>query len=175
MGPFETGQPNAQEAFRLVLEGRRYQQAFCDHLELLADQLGQRLDHQLARTCRGYLARDLIVHQMDEEAVFELLKRQQASLPISRLINLAVAEHERHRDYAIEVSEGLDELSQGGPHPNPEALGYLLRATFESMRQHLEWEEATLFQDARHAMAAAPNHDLAKHLSRNRQVRPLDV
>lgn len=172
MSPIGTEQSNAEEAFRLVLEGRRRQQALCDDLELLADHLGQRLDHHLAQKCRHYLARDLMVHQKDEEAVFGLLQLKQPSVSVSRLINLAVADHERHREYALEIDECLRELTDGRRHPNPEALGYLLRATFENLRQHLDWEEATLFQDARHAIATVSHQDLATELARNRQGQP---
>jgi uncharacterized protein (DUF2267 family) len=83
-----------------------------------------------------------------------------------------VAEHERHREYALEVNEFLGHVSKGRRrHDSLEALGYLLRATFENIRQHLEWEEATLFQDARHVILASPHLDLAEQLTMNRQGR----
>ena len=172
MSPIDTEHTNPHQAFHLVLDARRRQQALCDDLELLADHLGQRLDYHLTEKCRHYLASDLMLHQKDEEAVFNLLQLRRPSVSVSRLINLAVAEHERHREYALEVNECLGELSEGGRNPNTEALAYLLRATFENIRQHLEWEEVTLFQDARHAIAAASHDELAKQLAMNRQGRP---
>jgi hypothetical protein len=173
MCPIDAKNPNAEHAFAFVLEGRKRQHRLCDDLERLADHLGRGLDHHLAARCQRYLARDLIVHQQDEEAVYGLLQVGQSSLSVSRLIKLAVREHERHREYALEVKEFLGDVSEGRRHDNREALGYLLRATFENMRQHLEWEEATLFQDARHVIAASPHQDLAEQLAINRHGRPL--
>jgi hypothetical protein len=169
MSPIDAENPTAERAFAFVLEGRKRQLGLCNDLEVLADHLGQGLDHHLAAKCQRYLARDLMIHQQDEEAVYSLLQVEQSSLSVTRLIKLAVAEHERHREYALEVKEFLDHVSKGRRNDNLEALGYLLRAAFENMRQHLEWEEATLFQDARHVILASPHLDLAEQLTMNRQ------
>ena len=169
MSPIDAESPNAERAFAFVLQGRKRQLGLCNDLEVLADHLGQGLDHHLAAKCQRYLARDLMIHQRDEEAVYSLLQVEQSSLSVTRLIKLAVGEHERHREYALEVKEFLGDMSEGRRHDNPEALGYLLRATFENIRQHLEWEEATLFQDARHVILTSPHHDLAQQLAMNRQ------
>jgi hemerythrin-like domain-containing protein len=171
MSPIDAENPNAERAFAFVLEGRKRQLGLCDDLEVLADQLGQGLDHHLAAKVQRYLACELMLHQQDEEAVYSLLQVEHRSLSVSRLIKLAVAEHERHREYALEVTAFLGHVSDGRRHDNPEALGYLLRATFENVRQHLEWEEATLFQDARHVILASPDHNLAQQLAMNRQGR----
>lgn len=171
MSPIDAESPNAERAFAFVLEGRKRQLGLCEDLEVLADQLGHGLDHHLAAKVQRYLAHDLMVHQQDEEAVYSLLQVEHPSLSVSRLIKLAVAEHERHREYALEVKAFLGDVSDGRRHDNLEALGYLLRATFENVRQHLEWEEATLFQDARHVILASPHHDLAQQLAMNRQGR----
>jgi hypothetical protein len=175
MSPINTLNPNAQSAFLLVLDERKRQHGLCDDLEVLADHLGQGLDLHLAAKCQRYFARDFMVHQQDEEAVFSLLLAGQPSLSVSRLINLAVAEHERHREYALELQEWFGDFSKGRHHYNYEALGYLLRATFENIRQHLEWEEATLFHDARHAMALSADHDLAEQLAMTRRGRRLPL
>jgi hemerythrin-like domain-containing protein len=171
MSPIDAENPNAERAFAFVLEGRRRQYGLCDDLEVLADHLGQGVDHHLAAKCQRYLARDLMTHQQDEEAVYSLLQVGHSSVSVSRLIKLAMAEHERHREYALEVKDFLGDVSEGRRHDNPEALGYLLRATFENMRQHLEWEEATLFREARHVILTSPHHDLAEQLAMNRQGR----
>jgi hypothetical protein len=169
MSPIDAENPNDERAFAFVLEGRKRQLGLCDDLEVLADHLGQGLDYHLAAKCQRYLAWDLMIHQRDEEAVYSLLQVGQSSLSVSRLIKLAMAEHERHREYALEVNEFLGHVSKGRRHDNLEALGYLLRATFENMRQHLEWEEVTLFQDARHVILSSQHHDLAELLAMNRQ------
>jgi hemerythrin-like domain-containing protein len=172
MSPINAENQNAERAFAFVLEGRKRQLGLCDDLEVLADHLGQGLDYHLAAKCQRYLALDLMIHQQDEEAVYSLLQLGHSSLSVSRLIKLAVSEHERHREYALEVNEFLGHVSKGRRrHDSLEALGYLLRATFENIRQHLEWEEATLFQDARHVILASSHYDLAEQLTMNRQGR----
>lgn len=168
MSPIDMKQLNGQRALLVVLEGRKHQHSLCDDLEALADRLGEGVDHHLAAKCRRYLDRDLTVHQRDEEAVYRILKTSQPTLSVSRQIGLAEAEHQRQREYALEVNECLGDVTEGRRQVNPEALGYLLRATFESIRQHLAWEEATLFQDARLSIVGSSDSDLARHLAINR-------
>jgi hypothetical protein len=72
MSPIDAENQNAERAFAFVLEGRKRQLGLRDDLEVLADHLGQGLNYHLAAKCQRYLARDLMIHQQDEEAVYSL-------------------------------------------------------------------------------------------------------
>lgn len=113
----------------------------CDALEKLADQLPNvdRLQClNLANTIVP-LMRD--VHRYEEAVVFPAyeaaLTLVEASLSsVSRLR----AEHIEDECFAGEVTEALLAIGHGGGTKNAEAVGFMLRGFFESLRRHVAFE-----------------------------------
>ena len=154
-----------------VLSGRKHQREMCEGLELLADQLADHADQRLCSTLLQFLRDELPVHHRDEEAVFDLLRGREGDESIVRCwIEQAVLEHRRHIDYALELVEPLSHLAAEGRLKQIEALGYMLRCAFESMRRHLDWEEITIFSGFVQLVGENERQILVAKLARNHSV-----
>lgn len=171
MAPITTDRDGMTDPFEVVLDGREGQRRLCRDLEALADRLGVTVDEALAEKCLAYLDADFAVHQRDEEAVFRLLKEYRAGDGVQQLIDIALVQHVRHREYAFEISDWLAAALNGRAKFNPDALGYLLRCMFDNLTQHLAWEEATLFGTARQSRLLWSWGDLAGELATNRRAQ----
>ncbi len=155
----------------MVLSGRKHQREMCEGLELLADQLGNYADQRLCSMLLQFLRLELPVQHRDEEAVFDLLRgRQAGDSIITGWIEQAVLEHRRHIDYALELAEPLSQLAADGRPKQIEALGYMLRCAFESMRRHLDWEEITLFSGFVQLVDENESQILAAKIARNHSL-----
>jgi len=118
--------------------------ALCDALEAVADSLPHKVN---ARTCRT-LSEALVplvsqTHQLEEDALFPLLAASQ-NPQLSRTLARLREEHISDHSVAAEVSEALHDLSEGQSKLSPDAIGYLLRSFFESMRRHVQSERELL-------------------------------
>ncbi|MCV0397176.1 MAG: hemerythrin domain-containing protein [Rhizobiaceae bacterium] len=110
----------------------------CDVLEAIADSLPQRIDRHACLWAAASLLPVLRDAQAFEEReffpAFGADNRQAATLRRLR------AEHVEDVALAEELTETLLRLGHGGQEANPEALGYMLRAFFESVRRHVAFE-----------------------------------
>lgn len=114
--------------------------AICDGLEALADALPGRVDAALCHRLIEGLEPSLKTLQTAEAArLFPLL-----------LISDPDAVERRQKAQradtaaAAEVSDALRALMRGEARPSADALGYLLRAFFDSMRRHVATESEWL-------------------------------
>lgn len=114
--------------------------ALCDALEAVADSLphnvSARICMTLAANLEPLMARS---HRLEEETLFPLLeasKTPQLSHTLARLRD----EHLTDDSTAAEVSETLHELGTDRSALSPDAIGYLLRSFFESLRRHIQSE-----------------------------------
>tara|TARA_R110000868_G_scaffold6485_4_gene36713 strand:+ start:1269 stop:1712 length:444 start_codon:yes stop_codon:yes gene_type:complete len=118
--------------------------ALCDALETVADNLPHEIN---ARVCRSLAdALEPLVartHQQEEETLFPLLAASQ-NPQLSRTLARLREEHLADHSTAAEVSEALHDLSAGASKLSPDAVGYLLRSFFESMRRHVLSEQELL-------------------------------
>jgi len=129
-----------------LLRGRAEQRTICDHLELIADQLGGPIDHRLCLSTLDRLTFELPLYQADEEALFTILgARTQRGDLVSECIDQAVRDHCHYQDYILEIADAIEDHLANAKTANPDALGYMLRCTFEGLRQHMAWEDVTLF------------------------------
>ena len=112
--------------------------ALCDALEAVADSLPHTIN---ARTCTKLsdAAEPVIarVHRVEEEALFPLLATSQKP-QLSRTLARLREEHLTDHSVAAEVSEALHGLGTGQSKLSADAVGYLLRSFFESMRRHVQ-------------------------------------
>jgi hemerythrin-like domain-containing protein len=133
----------------VLFAGRTLQYRICDDLELLADQLGGLVDVALCCGLARRLQSVLPVCHRNEEALFEFLTSTGAESSIlTACADLASSQHETMQAYVHELMEPLTELSAGIKPRSLDTVGYMLRHCFDGMRDHLGWEDASLFSEA---------------------------
>ena len=144
----------------------------CDDLERIADQLGGSIDIKLCTSVLSRLRLDLLQNQQDEEVLFTLLRdRQPDDALLARCVKLARSEHVAIASYALELAEPIGELCAGSNASNADATGYLLRSSFDYIRQHLRWEDAIFFLGQRYAAESVDEDALKAGLIRIRSLR----
>jgi hypothetical protein len=118
--------------------------ALCDDLELVADCLPDRAPPALCQRLSCEVVSTLMrAHLCEEELLLPLL----AGSPRPELRHLAGRlrkEHEFDSGVALEVEELLASLAIGRATLSPDAMGYMLRSFFESMRRHIRSEQDLL-------------------------------
>ena len=112
--------------------------ALCHMLEGIADDLPSRVDRfQCLAVAADLLPVLRECHRFEEEIVFPAFARIQGGEEIVARLKL---EHLEDDCAAADLGEVLLAHGHGRPIENPEALGYMLRALFESMRRHIAFE-----------------------------------
>jgi len=148
---------------------RDCQRRICDDLEQLADQLGNLMDIKLCTVLKLQLENDLPLYHLDEEAFFELLREKEPdNQSLAACTRQAVSQHAAMQTYTFELQEPLDDLCLGILPKNPDTLGYMLRYCFDSMRHHLNWEDASIFHMHAHDFSIVDLQHLRLNMIRNR-------
>lgn len=112
--------------------------ALCDALEAIADTLPAGVDRlQCVVVANSLVPLLRECHRFEEESVFPAFARLSQD---ARVVVRLRAEHLEDQSAAEDLSEKLLAHGRGAPIENPEALGYMLRALFESMRRHIAFE-----------------------------------
>lgn len=110
----------------------------CDVLEKIADSLPTAIDRA---TCLKVSAELLLVvreaHGFEERVLYPAFSR---SGPRLQSLQRLQAEHVEDEALGEELTEVLLRIGHGGEVDNPEALGFMLRAFFETMRRHIAFE-----------------------------------
>jgi iron-sulfur cluster repair protein YtfE (RIC family) len=144
----------------------------CDDMERIADQLGGAIDIQLCTSVLSRLRLDLAQHQQDEEVFFTLLQESDPDdALVARCVALAQSEHAAIGSYALELTEPIADICAGRKANSADATGYLLRSSFEYMRQHLRWEDAIFFAGEKYGIRSVDGAALRAGLIRNRSLR----
>jgi iron-sulfur cluster repair protein YtfE (RIC family) len=131
----------------------------CDSLEELADTLPSRLD----RLACLRIANELVPilrdsHRYEEDIVFPAFVSGSADAAASILsVHRLMAEHIEDECAAQDVTDMLLAIGHGGPVNNPEALGFMLRALFETLRRHIAFELEHVFPVKAKALPAPPS------------------
>lgn len=114
----------------------------CSELETIADSLPSLVDRdqclQMAETLLPALQ---MAHAFEEELLYPAfyegaVYREERQKTLARLR----VEHVEDEALAEEISERLFFIGQGGGVENPEALGFMLRTFFRSVRRHVAFE-----------------------------------
>jgi hypothetical protein len=81
-------------------------------------------------------------HRYEEEEVFPIFERDGGLGLMARIASVRrlKAEHIEDECAAQDLTELLLEIGHGGPIANPEALGFMLRAFFDTLRRHIAFE-----------------------------------
>lgn len=117
----------------------------CDRLEAIADALPRRIDTAGCREVADRLASTLSeVHRLEDEILFPVIAAARPGDDGKRLIERLRDEHRHDGEVAALVARTVRQLLHGhGPH-SWEAIGYMLRAFFETVRRHVATERLLL-------------------------------
>lgn len=113
----------------------------CDMLEEIADSLPDNIDKARCLQISSVLVPVVrSTHRYEEDVIFpaytSVLADDAMQSPLQRLRS----EHFEDECYADELTEALLAVARGQDIGNAEALGYMLRAFFESVRRHVAFE-----------------------------------
>lgn len=114
----------------------------CDALEQIADSLPSRVDRLVCLRVANHLVPLLqTCHRYEEDRIFPLFESADAGDPHRRdSVNRLRSEHVEDEFLAHEITEVLFSIGHGGPVENPEAVGFMLRTCFQSLRRHIAFE-----------------------------------
>lgn len=145
----------------VIEEEHALQLEFCDVLEFIADCLPNRVDIALTHVAIPILRNGMPLHmKLEEEVLFPLLRKRVAEVAhLAAVLDRLEDEHDTDEDLASEIADELEALGSTGAAENPDMLGYMLRAFFESQRRHIAWENRVVLPLARQMLLAT---DLAE-------------
>ncbi|WP_442579272.1 hemerythrin domain-containing protein [Mesorhizobium sp. ASY16-5R] len=119
--------------------------SLCEQLERVADSLPDRIDRLL---CLQIANRLLPVmresHRHEEQVLFPAFDRA-ARKPGRVMVTQLTSDHIFDECAAEEITEAFLHIGHGGEVANPEALGFMLRAFFGTVRRHIAYEQEYLF------------------------------
>jgi hypothetical protein len=137
---------SVREKVGMIMRCYDMQLLLCNELEALADSLPfgvnrQRSQH-LARAVYPLVAS---AHEIEEELLFAPLSCFADRMP-DMPSTLARLRLEHHSDlcFAEELNDMLLAFGRGDDLMTPNAVGYMLRAFFESVRRHVAFEKEIL-------------------------------
>lgn len=122
----------------------------CDRLESIADSLPYHVDKLVCiRVASRLLPLLRESHRYEEEVLFPVFERDTLAHPARRATVLRLkSEHVYDEGAAEEICERLMWIARGGEIDNPEALGFMLRAFFDTVRRHVAFEKEYVFPSA---------------------------
>ena len=154
-----------------IFQEHERQERVYENLEKIADGLPDAVDSNLVTDILVYLKQDLAIHFRDEEdGLFPLLTKR--ALPEDHFDEIRTQlqhEHETDESYAYELFDALEEITHGVKPKNPNTLGHMLRACFESHRRHLAWENAVVLPLAKRRLTPDDLDKLAQVILKNRE------
>ncbi len=118
----------------------------CDQLEAVADSLPNCVDRW---TCLDVAERlealFRLAHRFEEDVLFPaFVEGGQRAARLATIDRLKL-EHVHDESAAAEIAEELQRIGNGGAISNPEALGFMLRAFFDTVRRHMAFEREHMF------------------------------
>ncbi|MDW6024811.1 hemerythrin domain-containing protein [Mesorhizobium sp. BAC0120] len=113
----------------------------CEGLEEIADSLP---DHVDRLKCLG-IANLLVpllrnVHRYEEDMIFPAYETAVGRGNEGSTIPRLLVEHVEDECFANEVTEVLLAIGHGEPITNADAIGFMLRGMFETLRRHIAFE-----------------------------------
>jgi hemerythrin-like domain-containing protein len=115
----------------------------CVAIEAIADALPSAVDRvQCLRIANQLVPLLRHCHQYEEQTVFPVFERSDGPDRPARAASVRrlLAEHVEDECAAQDLTEALFEIGHGADIANPEALGFMLRAFFDSLRRHIAFE-----------------------------------
>jgi len=110
----------------------------CGALEEIADGLPDNVDRLMCMSVASTLLSMLRnIHRFEEDVVFPSYA---AATGDPQCVERLKAEHVEDECFADELTEVLMTIGHGAAVTNPEALGFMLRGFFETIRRHVAFE-----------------------------------
>ena len=130
----------------LLKANHRKQLTLCAELEEIADNLPDHVNRQrclhLARVLCPFI---MEAHALEERALFSEVYALAHTLPnLEITIERLRWEHFEDLCFSEELREALLDLGRDDRQINGEAVGYMLRGFFESLRRHVAFEQEVL-------------------------------
>ncbi|WP_082571880.1 hemerythrin domain-containing protein [Ensifer sp. Root142] len=117
----------------------------CDRLEAIADALPRRIDAAACSEIAEKLPSTLLaVHRLEDQILFPAIMAARSPNDGQRLIERLRDEHRHDGKLAEQVARVLHELLHARCPHSWEAIGYMLRAFFETVRRHIATERLLL-------------------------------
>lgn len=115
----------------------------CVELEALADGLPDLPGEQHLVSLAAALRAGIPAHcRHEEEEIRQRLSRLgDVSEAVKTACDFLTFEHQENDPLGDELAEALENAVEKGCAENPEALGYLVRQYFQTIRRHLMWED----------------------------------
>ncbi|WP_429814140.1 hemerythrin domain-containing protein [Ensifer sp. B1-9] len=121
--------------------------SLCDRLETLADSIPRRIDAASCRVIMAELPEKLRrVHALEEMILFPAVEDQRTGEDRGALIARLRAEHDQDDRAAIELVRVLRAVLDNRASLNWDAIGYMLRGFFETVRRHVATERLLLWR-----------------------------
>ena len=137
-----SGQQELGQAYRGLLD-------LCDRLESLADSIPHRIDVASCRMIMTELPDKLRrVHALEETFLFPAVELQRAGEDREALIARLRAEHDQDDQAAVELVGILKAVLDKRTSLSWDAIGYMLRGFFETVRRHVATERLLLWRHA---------------------------
>ena len=154
----------------MIYQEHEQQESVFAKLEQIADDLPDSVDGNMVAEVSVYLKQNLALHIRDEEdGLFPLLAKR--ALPednYGAILAQLQLEHMVDESYAYELSAALEEIARGERPKDPNTLGHMLRACFESHRRHLAWENTIVLPLAKKRLTSDDLEELARVMRQNR-------
>ncbi|WP_137152733.1 hemerythrin domain-containing protein [Devosia sp. FKR38] len=116
----------------------------CDELEAFADGLPGVVPATLCAQLIRRLADALSATHREEEAVLLPVLSSSTQVGLRNVATRLRQEHVFDSQVVMEIEESLLDWVAGAPGLSPDAIGYLLRSFFESVRRHVRSEQDLL-------------------------------
>jgi hemerythrin-like domain-containing protein len=134
--------PNLARTFAMFLD---QQQRICNELEAIADSLPDAIDdHASLDTAQRLLPLISRAHEFEEKILFPMIVKNPnpvpALAPMVGTIERLQFEHWGDEDFAADIYHAIRAYVAGHDRGSAEALGWMLRGFFESMRRHIAFE-----------------------------------
>jgi hemerythrin-like domain-containing protein len=128
-----------REARAAVMQrAHREKLRLCSVLEEIADSLPDRVDPLMCLSTANTLLPMLRnIHRYEEDTIFPAYA---AATDDTGGVERLKAEHLEDECFADELTEALLRAGHCGTAANPEALGFMLRGFFETIRRHVAFE-----------------------------------
>lgn len=135
-GPSAPSSPAARIAVMRRAHGEKLK--VCGALEEIADALPDNVDRLMCVSVASTLLPMLRnIHRYEEEVIFPAYVAATADM---QCVERLKAEHVEDECFADELTEALMTIGHGAAVANPEALGFMLRGFFETIRRHVAFD-----------------------------------
>jgi hemerythrin-like domain-containing protein len=146
-------------SIKLLERAHLDQLALCKALESIADSLPDGLDGRVcAEAARSLGPVTTRAHALEEEILFPVLVQSDLMhFDFGPTIERLRLEHYEDECFAEELRDVLVSCAQSDPPQSAEAMGYMLRGFFESIRRHIAFERELLESIVRASSRKTPS------------------